>query len=202
MLKRVIHRDIAARNFLVDARNNCFVCDFGMSIILPAGKTVVETVKEEAIPLAWCAPEAIVSHSWSEATDVYAFGVFLSEVLARQEPYFGLDLIKEVVPGVVRADEPLRPTVPGVCPFELVDVMMECLLGNAQERPSMRQINDRLRRYQTRVNKATVLSQVYRPYISDTEVNDTDNNKAYRVVNSSHYYVSMKTSPLFHHSDK
>ena len=37
------------------------------------------------------APESLLDKMWSEKTDVWAFGVLMFEILAREEPYIDLE---------------------------------------------------------------------------------------------------------------
>jgi len=90
----IIHRDVAARNFLVDPFNRVTLCDFGMSVKLEPGKTEGSRRQEEMLPLAWCAPELLTKFIFSEKTDVYAFGIFLYEVLDRKAPFEGLSWVR------------------------------------------------------------------------------------------------------------
>eukprot|EP00808_Paulinella_micropora_P025372 g75881.t1 len=72
---RVIHRDVAARNFLVDSHRACFICDFGLSEELPEEKESCVCVGG---PWKWMAPEAMApTFAFSRASDVYMFGIFM-----------------------------------------------------------------------------------------------------------------------------
>lgn len=79
--KHILHCDLAARNFLVGANLRVCICDFGLS------KHGEGQAWPNYGPVAWMAPEALAEGVYSKATDVYMFGVFLWEVLARRAPY-------------------------------------------------------------------------------------------------------------------
>ncbi|GMR52219.1 hypothetical protein PMAYCL1PPCAC_22414, partial [Pristionchus mayeri] len=75
-----VHRDIAARNILVDQHESCKIGDFGLCR---------EVEKEDEhyhsrggrLPLKWMSPEAIERYDFSIASDVWAFGVLLFEII-------------------------------------------------------------------------------------------------------------------------
>jgi len=193
----VLHRDVAARNFLVDQRNNVCISDFGMSqVVKHDGKGLhMDGKRGEPLPIAWCSPETLQKSAWSDKSDVYSFGVTLCEVLSRQEPYRGLDLVQDVAPGVCKKSDPLKPTLKAAWPVELVELICDCLAFSAADRPTSNAVNERLRRYQTRLEDADSLPKCYHPYKesspSSTVASTGDSNgSTYQIVSASKYYVS------------
>eukprot|EP00080_Pristionchus_pacificus_P009084 PDM69104.1 C-type lectin [Pristionchus pacificus] len=75
-----VHRDIAARNILVDQHESCKIGDFGLCR---------EVEKEDEhyhsrggrLPLKWMSPEAIEKYDFTIASDVWSFGVLLFEII-------------------------------------------------------------------------------------------------------------------------
>jgi serine/threonine protein kinase len=93
----VIHRDIAARNFLLDSRNNVFVCDFGLARVKTGA---YQHTASSLGPVKYMAPESIAKKRYSEASDVWSFGVYMWEVTHAQEPFKGYEVF-DVAMGVV-----------------------------------------------------------------------------------------------------
>jgi len=155
--QRILHRDIAARNFLVNQEQRVFVSDFGMSVQLPPVSAVYEGRLDEPIPIAWCAPELFKSpRVFSTATDVYAFGVFLFELFIQQPPFDSkADLTKEV-----RKNGSIRPTIPGWCPNRLNRVMTSCWAAS-HERPNMPAVNKELKEIHTQLSVAYDVTEVF-----------------------------------------
>lgn len=83
--KRFLHMDIAARNCLVGANNVVKVADFGLTTRLDRGRNTYTLKKTAKLPVRWLAIEAIETGIFSEASDVWAFGVLIWEVLTYGE---------------------------------------------------------------------------------------------------------------------
>ena len=105
--QQVIHRDISARNLLVDANWTVVVADLGMSH-LKTRKNGSFHVKNNVGPVKWMAPESIIGHEYSEKTDSYSFGITLYEIFSESEPYPGL---LPLAAGAKVVHEGLRPKI-------------------------------------------------------------------------------------------
>jgi len=90
----VIHRDVAARNVLVDENLRVRVADFGFARIKESSRTAAQGGKvgytaSDVGPVKWSAPEAIRRRRYSEASDVFSFGVLLFEMVTQGPPWAG-----------------------------------------------------------------------------------------------------------------
>eukprot|EP00179_Madagascaria_erythrocladioides_P027184 CAMPEP_0198334406 /NCGR_PEP_ID=MMETSP1450-20131203/19588_1 /TAXON_ID=753684 ORGANISM="Madagascaria erythrocladiodes, Strain CCMP3234" /NCGR_SAMPLE_ID=MMETSP1450 /ASSEMBLY_ACC=CAM_ASM_001115 /LENGTH=700 /DNA_ID=CAMNT_0044038993 /DNA_START=96 /DNA_END=2194 /DNA_ORIENTATION=- len=89
----VIHRDLAARNVLLDEHDSACITDFGLSRVLVAddadgGSGLHEATTRTSVgPVCWMAPEQLRTRAYSKASDVYAFGCTLFEIVERQPPW-------------------------------------------------------------------------------------------------------------------
>ena len=112
----VVHRDLKPSNVLVaegDAGDaQVKLLDFGIAKAL-AGEADDHALTRTGTPLltpAYAAPEQISGDPITTATDVYALGVVLYELLAGRRPYeVGTGSIAEVARAVLTAD-PVRPS--------------------------------------------------------------------------------------------
>jgi serine/threonine protein kinase len=81
--RRVIHRDVAARNVLLDFSMVCKIADFGLSIALNEVKEYARlrdgAVSEDELPVRWTAPEIFSENKFSTRSDVWAYGIFAWE---------------------------------------------------------------------------------------------------------------------------
>ncbi len=84
----VVHRDIKPSNVLVDADGEPHLLDFGIAKLLEnsSADTLTETGVRVLSP-AYAAPEQILGEPVGTATDVYALGVLLYELLTGRLPH-------------------------------------------------------------------------------------------------------------------
>jgi len=164
--------------------NRVTVCDFGLSRVLATDEDIGVGTERELLPICWMSPETLRGRIYSEKTDVYSFGLFLYEMIARSQPYPGLNPIEVVAPGVSRMDSPLRPIVPNSCPREWGDLITECWSAQPDKRPTMKQVNQRLTGF---LDKYDSGSYVYTPigHEKDPEVAETVTEHAYCVYQAS-----------------
>ncbi|CAN8260019.1 unnamed protein product [Cochlearia groenlandica] len=80
----VIHRDVKASNVLVDADMNAKLGDFGLARLHDRG-TLTHTTKVVGT-LGYMAPELTRNGKGSTASDVFAFGVLLLEIVSGRKP--------------------------------------------------------------------------------------------------------------------
>eukprot|EP00040_Diaphanoeca_grandis_P012413 m.62900 g.62900 ORF g.62900 m.62900 type:complete len:796 (+) comp23217_c0_seq1:243-2630(+) len=91
--KNFVHRDLAARNVLVDSALICRVADFGLTRFLDQleedeSKDYYRCSGKGVYPVRWTAPEAMESGRFTEANDVWSWGVLAWEVFTdAQKPY-------------------------------------------------------------------------------------------------------------------
>jgi hypothetical protein len=135
----VVHRDVAARNVLLAGRKDLVakLSDFGMARDVSSAASGAEHQTETLIgPVRWMAPEQLSKLSYSRASDVFAFGVLLFEIFAGEAPWAGvsnISVITQVVGG-------RRMAVPFTAPIAVRQVMEQCWLAAAADRPNMKSV--------------------------------------------------------------
>ncbi|KAL0967094.1 hypothetical protein UPYG_G00247740 [Umbra pygmaea] len=136
--KKYIHRDLRAANILVNETLHCKIADFGLARIIETEYTAQEGAK---FPIKWTAPEAINFGTFSIKSDVWSFGILLTEIVTYGRiPYPGM-----TNPEVIRnLDNNYRMPCPEGCPGELYDVMMSCWKERAEDRPTFEHLQHTL----------------------------------------------------------
>ena len=87
----IVHRDLKPGNILVSHEGKVKLLDFGIAKILDAENfalTVLETQPGGSpMTLAYASPEQVRGHNITTATDVYALGILLYELLTGRRPH-------------------------------------------------------------------------------------------------------------------
>ncbi|XP_029928846.1 epithelial discoidin domain-containing receptor 1 isoform X3 [Myripristis murdjan] len=151
-----VHRDLATRNCLVGGERDesgedrggerpIKIADFGMSRNLYAGD-YYRIQGRAVLPIRWMAWECILMGKFTTASDVWAFGVTLWEMLSvcQEQPYS--NLTDEQV--IDNAGEFFRDhgrqvylSKPAVCPQGLYELMLSCWNRDCKLRPSFAHIH-------------------------------------------------------------
>ena len=108
----VVHRDLKPANVLVDNNGQVKLLDFGIAKLLEqdgeAGP-VTELTRDggPALTLAYAAPEQVAGEPVTTATDVYALGVLLYQLLTGRHPaHQALTSYSETVHAILEFDPP------------------------------------------------------------------------------------------------
>ncbi|KAK8739235.1 hypothetical protein OTU49_003538 [Cherax quadricarinatus] len=126
-----IHRDLAARNVLVGDSNIVKIADFGLARLIKEDE--YEARVGARFPIKWTAPEAANYSKFSIKSDVWSFGILLTELITYGRiPYPGMtnaEVLHQVEHGY------RMPPPPG-CPPALYDIMVECWHKDPMKRPT------------------------------------------------------------------
>ncbi|XP_077442966.1 tyrosine-protein kinase Blk isoform X2 [Stigmatopora argus] len=139
--KNSIHRDLRAANILVNETLHCKIADFGLARLVESEYTAREGAK---FPIKWTAPEAINYGTFSIKSDVWSFGILLTEIVTYgRVPYPGM-----TNPEVVRnLERSFRMSRPEGCPEELYRIMAACWKERPDERPTFEFLQNFLEDY-------------------------------------------------------
>ncbi|RLN91627.1 hypothetical protein BBJ28_00020005 [Nothophytophthora sp. Chile5] len=144
----IIHRDLKSRNILLDSKKGAKLGDFGVSATKRANDmtTGVGTAR-------WLAPElARGEEKYTEAVDVYAFGIILSEMDTHQLPFAdakarGTDETLNdmaILQGVSSGE--LLVTLSVTCPANLQALARRCMSFDPTQRPTAAEVAYELRK--------------------------------------------------------
>ena len=107
----VVHRDLKPSNILVDADGRVRLLDFGIAKLLQEDRDAGETATGmRAMSPSYAAPEQILGEPVSTATDVFALGVVLYELLTGALPHERAGTTLEILADSVRHEMPPKPS--------------------------------------------------------------------------------------------
>uniref|UniRef100_A0AAY5EFM2 receptor protein-tyrosine kinase n=1 Tax=Electrophorus electricus TaxID=8005 RepID=A0AAY5EFM2_ELEEL len=146
-----VHRDLATRNCLVggerseDEERHIKIADFGMSRNLYAGD-YYRIQGRAVLPIRWMAWECILMGKFTTASDVWAFGVTLWEMLSvcQEQPYSHMtdeNVIDNAGEFFRDQGRQVYLARPAVCPQGLYELMLSCWNRDCKLRPSFAHIH-------------------------------------------------------------
>ncbi|KFD57669.1 hypothetical protein M514_01339 [Trichuris suis] len=140
----IIHRDLAARNCLI--KNDIHkISDLGMA---REGNLYKMSNRLKPVPIKWTAPDALRTGSYSQAADVWSYGVLIWEVMTDgQAPYADLQEKygrRFTVRLLELLDEGYRLTLPSNTPSEISAIMANCMEKDAEKRKTFKEIREAL----------------------------------------------------------
>ncbi|OWA49885.1 Fibroblast growth factor receptor 3 [Hypsibius exemplaris] len=140
--KGYVHRDLAARNILLFNRTHVKIGDFGLTRYIYEDRIYV-VQNAGRLPVKWMAIESIFDLTFTSASDVWAFGVVLFELITLGgTPYPTInnkDLLNELKNGY-------RMECPDNCPTNLYALMRRCWQVNPERRPAFAELQSELER--------------------------------------------------------
>uniref|UniRef100_A0AAQ6IHU8 Tyrosine-protein kinase n=1 Tax=Anabas testudineus TaxID=64144 RepID=A0AAQ6IHU8_ANATE len=139
-----IHRDLRAANILVGDNLVCKIADFGLARLIEDNEY---TARQGAkFPIKWTAPEAALYGRFTIKSDVWSFGILLTELITKgRVPYPGMNN-REVLEQVERGYR--MPCAPG-CPSSLHELMLQCWRREPDERHTFEYLQSFLEDYFT-----------------------------------------------------
>ncbi|KAJ1264981.1 hypothetical protein BS78_08G042200 [Paspalum vaginatum] len=155
----ILHRDVKSANILLDADLAAKVSDFGASRLAPAGEAAVATLVQGT--LGYLDPEYLLTSQLTSKSDVYSFAVVVLELLTGRKAFVPVEneeeeeeeegslafcFITAAQAGRHREimDQQVVEEVGAEVLDEAAELVMRCLSMVADERPTMKEVADKL----------------------------------------------------------
>ena len=111
----VVHRDLKPANILIDAAGQARLLDFGIAKLVEggereAGAADLTRLGGRVMTLRYAAPEQVEAGAITTATDVYALGVILHELLTGLSPYRAVREGRALTERMLLEEEPALPS--------------------------------------------------------------------------------------------
>lgn len=120
----VIHRDLKPSNILVDDNGIPKLLDFGIAKLLGDEDVTLTATGHRALTPGYAAPEQFTGDAATTATDVYALGVLLYELLIGRRPFTATTQSALEIERKVLSEEPpaFRKLTSGLTPAEREEI--------------------------------------------------------------------------------
>ena len=149
-----VHCDLMARNILV-GENHVYKISGMRFVRMPQNDRYITKSKED-LRIKWTAPESVHNGCFTGKSDVWSFGILLTEVITKgKEPYPGMkdaDVLAETEKGY-------RMECPTGCPRPLYEIMLKCWNQNPDYRPTFEFLQSFLEDYYVATEPSKGLSQ-------------------------------------------
>jgi len=139
--KQFVHRDIAARNFLLTEYLKIKLSDFGMA----KAQNEYSIKGDTQIPVRWCAPEVLTRNKFTVQTDRYSLGVTFWELFSKGAKPLTAMSNQEIVDAALSEDYPkLRLSKLKNCPDKIMEIIYSLTSPTPTDRPSLEIVVDQL----------------------------------------------------------
>ena len=135
----IVHKDLHSGNLLFTMGKEVFplISDLGMS--QPANISKEKSVKKEGIygVLPYVAPEVLRGSQYTQAADIYSFGIIMNEFMSEEIPYNDIPHDQNLA---VKICNGLRPKISEDTPKLLANLIMKCWDAKPENRPTAKEL--------------------------------------------------------------
>ena len=133
--RRMVHRDLALRNVLLQTKHRALISDFGLAKFLDVDQNEYKVAPSGGprLPIKWLAPECIRERKFTHKSDVWAFGVTVWELVTfGDRPYkkYTTRAICDIIEKGHRLEQPSHVSV------DVYKEMYSCWFYNPDLRPN------------------------------------------------------------------
>ncbi|GBB87505.1 hypothetical protein RclHR1_00140009 [Rhizophagus clarus] len=185
----LIHRDLHVGNILSNFNDLAYITDLGLC--QPANiNTSHDNNKEIYGVLPYIAPEVLRGEEYTQASDIYGFGIIAYEICTGLPPYHDISHDEFLAMKICQG---LRPKCNYKIPQLIFDMINQCWDANPLKRPKANELSDSLNDLY-RVTRNELNRTIYNQI---KEVNEINENSSY-LSSSSSFLSSGSLSFITH----
>ncbi|ESW11439.1 hypothetical protein PHAVU_008G030100 [Phaseolus vulgaris] len=163
--RTIVHRNIHPRNILLDANMEPKLSEFNLSLQGQRFMSKPKPIIVDTVPgvLGYMAPEYIINGIVTDKTDVFSFGTVLLEVVCGRTYS---DMIEEFLekPVEENIDLEIKGKIVPECWKVFIDIMQRCVDYEAEERPTMGEVEVQLE-YALSLQEQADITNIHHHYI-------------------------------------
>lgn len=139
--RKLVHRDLSARNVLLGEGNIIKICDFGLTKNTYEYTEIFNKSNETLpLPIRWLAVESLRDKVFSTKSDVWSFGIYLWELFSLgAHPYPGIEVSLNFY---IMLKNGYRMAKPDYAPKSIYEIMLSCWNAEPEDRPSFTELTD------------------------------------------------------------
>ncbi|RHZ83348.1 hypothetical protein Glove_97g71 [Diversispora epigaea] len=140
----LMHKDFHSGNIVNQSIHSCYITDFGLC------RPVSEKGSENIFGIIpYMAPETLSRGEYTQASDIYSFGMVMLEVLTSYPPYYNIPHNSNLV---MKICEGHKPEIKCEIPQTLKEIMEKCWNFEPLNRPTVEELESQLDKYHSKQN--------------------------------------------------
>ncbi|RIB15830.1 kinase-like domain-containing protein [Gigaspora rosea] len=144
----LVHKDFHSGNIVNEDMYNSYITDFGLC--RPVSQD--SSSKEIFGVLPYIAPEVLYGEKYTMKSDIYSFGIIMSEVFTGYPPFHDIPHDFSLATQICLGH---RPEIGCEVPQSLLDLMNKCLDAEPQNRPTAGSLVNRLAQFDDNLRDET-----------------------------------------------
>jgi serine/threonine protein kinase len=168
-----VHKDFHSGNILY-YDDFPYISDLGMC--QPANSEK-QSDKKEGIygVLPYMAPEVLQGYQYTNASDIYSFGIIMNEYISEEIPY---NNIPHDHPLAIKICKGLRPNIFKYTPKSLVDLITKCWNAKSENRPTAKELYQKF----IELNNEPYDSQIHGEYNYNIKLNRSGEKSSINMI--------------------